>query len=225
MQERTGGRLNKVDIAILDAEFIGSSSPRSNSTGATDPHRNARLAATHRLFSDAALRHAEHAELIARVLVTPFKHGKQTVVSYRNDAEISESIRQRVPVSEPHYPHLCAPRRRSRSSVLDLVRCPGHPARTDALDPHDPGLQRHQQPRLHHGHEPRQPARRACVSPSSPVRTAQTVVLSAAALGCAAAVAFALFAQGVAWILILGDLPVVRAPAQTTLPRARPTKR
>jgi hypothetical protein len=89
MQERTGVRLNKVDIAILDAEFIGSSSPRSNSTGATAPApANARLAATHRLFSHAALWHPEYAELIARVLATPFKHGKQTVVSYRNDAEV-----------------------------------------------------------------------------------------------------------------------------------------
>ncbi|MDQ3153365.1 MAG: site-specific integrase [Actinomycetota bacterium] len=89
VQEQTGVRPSDVDIAMLDAELVGEfltmlEQRRGNSTRT----RNARLAAIHSLFSHAALRHPEHAELIARVLAIPSKHGKQTVVSYLNDAEV-----------------------------------------------------------------------------------------------------------------------------------------
>ncbi len=89
VQEQTGVRPSDVDIAMLDAELVGEfltmlEQRRGNSTRT----RNARLAAIHSLFSHATLRHPEHAELIARVLAIPSKHGNQTVVSYLNDAEV-----------------------------------------------------------------------------------------------------------------------------------------
>jgi integrase/recombinase XerD len=89
VQERTGVRPSEVDIAMVDAEFVCEflemlEKQRGNSTRT----RNARLAAIHSLFSHAALRHPEHAELIARVLAIPFKRGQQTVVNYLDDAEV-----------------------------------------------------------------------------------------------------------------------------------------
>lgn len=89
VQEQTGVRPSEVDIAMLDAEVVGAflsmlEQRRGNGTRT----RNARLAAIHSLFSHAALRHPEHAELIARVLAIPFKNGQQNVVSYLDDAEV-----------------------------------------------------------------------------------------------------------------------------------------
>ena len=89
VHEQTGVRPSDIDIALLDATLIGAfltmlERNRGNSTRT----RNARLAAIHSLFSHAALRHPEHAELIAQVLAIPFKRGKQTIVSYLNDAEV-----------------------------------------------------------------------------------------------------------------------------------------
>jgi integrase/recombinase XerD len=87
--EQTGVRPSDVDLAMLDAELIGAfltmlEQRRGNSTRT----RNARLAAIHSLFAHAALRHPEHAELIARVLAIPFKRGQQNTVSYLDDAEV-----------------------------------------------------------------------------------------------------------------------------------------
>jgi integrase/recombinase XerD len=89
VQEQTGVRPSDVDIAMLDAEFVGEFlTVLEQRRGNTTRTRNARLAAIHSLFSHAALRHPEHAELIARVLAIPFKHGKQTTVSYLDEAEV-----------------------------------------------------------------------------------------------------------------------------------------
>jgi integrase len=56
---------------------------RGNSTRT----RNARLAAIHSLFRHAALRHPEHAELIARVLAIPPKNHDQTILTYLTTLE------------------------------------------------------------------------------------------------------------------------------------------
>jgi site-specific recombinase XerD len=89
VEERTGVRPSKVDISQIDAELVGEfltmlEQRRGNSTRT----RNARLAAIHSLFSHAALRHPEHAELIARVLAIPFKNDLHSVVSYLDDTEV-----------------------------------------------------------------------------------------------------------------------------------------
>ncbi len=50
--------------------------------------RNARLAAIHSLFSYAAYRHPEHADLIARVLAIQTKNTHSTIVTYLTDPEV-----------------------------------------------------------------------------------------------------------------------------------------
>lgn len=87
--ERTGIRPSDLDFTVLDAELIADfltmlEAQRGNSTRT----RNARLAAIHCLFKHAALRHPEHADLIARVLAIPTKKTRQAVVSYLNGTEI-----------------------------------------------------------------------------------------------------------------------------------------
>jgi integrase/recombinase XerD len=89
VQERTGVPPSKVDIGQIDSELVGEflsmlEQRRGNGTRT----RNARLAAIHSLFSHAALRHPEHAELIARVLAIPFKNDRHSVVSYLDDTEV-----------------------------------------------------------------------------------------------------------------------------------------
>ena len=90
VHERTGIRPSDLDIALLNAEMIGEfltmlEERRGNSTQT----RNARLAAIHSLFKHAALRHPEHAELIARVLAIPSKRAHHGIVSYLRDAEVN----------------------------------------------------------------------------------------------------------------------------------------
>jgi len=89
VQERTGTRPSDLDISVLDADLVSDflvmlEERRSNSIRT----RNARLAAIHSLFHHAALRHPEHADLIARVLAIPVKNTRHTVVAYLTDAEV-----------------------------------------------------------------------------------------------------------------------------------------
>jgi integrase/recombinase XerD len=89
VRERTGIRPNDLDIAVVDAELVADfltmlEQRRGNSTRT----RNARLAAIHSLFLHAALRHPEHADLIARVLAIPPKNTNQNVVSYLTDHDV-----------------------------------------------------------------------------------------------------------------------------------------
>lgn len=88
-RERTGIQPSDLDISVLDAELIAAfltmlEERRGNSTRT----RNARLAAIHSLYRHAALRHPEHAELIARVLAIPAKNHAQTILTYLAAAEI-----------------------------------------------------------------------------------------------------------------------------------------
>jgi site-specific recombinase XerD len=87
--ERTGIQPSDLDIGILDAELIAAflamlEQHRGNSVRT----RNARLAALHSLYRHAALRHPEHADLIARVLAIPPKNHDQTILTYLDLAEI-----------------------------------------------------------------------------------------------------------------------------------------
>lgn len=89
VHDRTGVRPSDLDIAMLDAELVAEfltmlEQRRGNSTTT----RNARLAAIHSLFRHAALRHPEHADLIARVLAIPAKRAHNSVVSYLTGTEI-----------------------------------------------------------------------------------------------------------------------------------------
>ena len=89
VHERTGVRPSDLDIAMLDDELVADfltmlEQRRGNSTTT----RNARLAAIHSLFRHAALRHPEHADLIARVLAIPPKRAHNNVVSYLTGTEV-----------------------------------------------------------------------------------------------------------------------------------------
>ena len=85
---RTGTPPSQLDIADLDAPVIGAfldhlETGRGNSIRT----RNARLAAIHSLFRYAALRHPEHAAVIARVLAIPAKRADKALVTCLTDDE------------------------------------------------------------------------------------------------------------------------------------------
>jgi integrase/recombinase XerD len=84
----TDTKPSRLDIADLDAPLIGAfldhlECDRSNSVRT----RNARLAAVHALFRFAALRHPEHAAVIARVLAIPPKRFDRRLVTYLTEPE------------------------------------------------------------------------------------------------------------------------------------------
>ena len=89
LRDRTGKEPCQLDLADLDASAIGAfldhlEQERGNSART----RNARLAAIRSFFRYAALRHPEHAGLIARVLAIPAKRCQQAEVSYLTRPEL-----------------------------------------------------------------------------------------------------------------------------------------
>ncbi len=88
-EQRTGTAPSDLAITDLDAPLIGAfldhlERERGNSVRT----RNARLAAVHSLFRYAALRHPEHAAVIARVLAIPPKRFDRAIVTYLTEPEI-----------------------------------------------------------------------------------------------------------------------------------------
>jgi integrase/recombinase XerD len=89
LAERTGTPPARAQIEDLDAPLISAfldhlEHQRDNSIRS----RNTRLAAIHSLFRFAALRHPEHAALIARVLAIPPKQHERAVVSFLDHDEV-----------------------------------------------------------------------------------------------------------------------------------------
>ena len=87
---RTSRQPSQLDLGNLDAPLIGAfldhlERERGNSVRT----RNARLAAIHSLFRYAALRHPEHAEVIARVLAIPSKRYDKALVTWLTEPEIT----------------------------------------------------------------------------------------------------------------------------------------
>lgn len=87
--ERAGNPPSRLELEDLDAVMIGAfldhlESDRGNAART----RNARLAAVHSLFRYAALRHPEHAALIARVLAIPPKRTERAIVQFLSEDEI-----------------------------------------------------------------------------------------------------------------------------------------
>lgn len=85
---RTGRPASALDFTDLDAPAISAfldhlETIRGNSIRT----RNARLAAIHSLFSYAALRHPEHAALIARVLAIPAKNADHAIITWLTEDE------------------------------------------------------------------------------------------------------------------------------------------
>ncbi len=88
-EQRTGTVPSDLAIPDLDTPLIGAfldhlERERGNSVRT----RNARLAAVHSLFRYAALRHPEHAAVIARVLAIPPKRFDRAIVTYLTEPEI-----------------------------------------------------------------------------------------------------------------------------------------
>ena len=92
-QARTGKAPNRLDLADLDATLISAflehlETERRNSVRT----RNARLAAIRSFFHYAALRHPEHAGLIAAVLAIPTKRRERREVSYLTGPEVEALV-------------------------------------------------------------------------------------------------------------------------------------
>jgi integrase/recombinase XerD len=88
VQQRSGKQPYELDLADLDAGLIsGFLNHLETERHNTVRTRNARLAAIRSFYRFAALRHPEHAALIARVLDIPTKHCDRDDVSYLDEAE------------------------------------------------------------------------------------------------------------------------------------------
>jgi integrase/recombinase XerD len=88
-QQRTGRPPCRLDLADLNAELIAAFlTDLEHRRGNSVRTRNARLAAIHSLFRFAALRHPEHAELIARVLDIPAKRYDRVLVNFLTPTEV-----------------------------------------------------------------------------------------------------------------------------------------
>jgi integrase/recombinase XerD len=86
---QTGKQPSQLEVADLDAPLIGAFLDHlEHGRGHSPRTRNARLAAIHSLFRYAALRHPEHAEVIARVLAIPPRRSGKALVTYLTEPEI-----------------------------------------------------------------------------------------------------------------------------------------
>lgn len=92
--QHTGKEPSSLQLEDLDVSLITSFlNHLEQQRGNTPRTRNTRLAAIRSLYRFAALRHPEHAELIARVLAIPPKRTTRPVISYLNRAEIDALLR------------------------------------------------------------------------------------------------------------------------------------
>jgi len=89
VQDRTGTAPSDLDWADLGAGTIAAFLDHLEHERHNNPRsRNARLAALRSLFRYAALRHPEHAHLIAQVLAIPQKRYDKALVSFLEPAEV-----------------------------------------------------------------------------------------------------------------------------------------
>ena len=85
---QTGRTPTLLHLEDLDAPLVGAFLDHlEHERGNSVRSRNTRLAAIHSLFRFAALRHPDHAALIARVLAIPPKRCDRRVISYLTDEE------------------------------------------------------------------------------------------------------------------------------------------
>jgi site-specific recombinase XerD len=89
LQQRTGKQPSELDFEDLDAPTILAFLEHlEHERGNTARTRNARLAALRSMFRFAALRHPDHAELIARVIAIPQKRHDKPIITFLNETEI-----------------------------------------------------------------------------------------------------------------------------------------
>lgn len=83
---RTGTGPSDLDIADINVELVADFLEHDRGNSART--RNARLAAVHSLFKHAALRHPEHADVIAKVLAIAPKNTHRTVLTHLTVSEV-----------------------------------------------------------------------------------------------------------------------------------------
>ena len=133
--DRIGKQPYQLDVADLDAELIGAflnhlETERHNSVRT----RNARLAAIRSFFTFAALRHPEHAELIARVLAIPTKRCDRAIVNYLDDPEADAlAASPNTDTWTGRRDHACS-RSRCRPGCAS-PSSPGSPTATSSYEP------------------------------------------------------------------------------------------
>ena len=89
MQQHTGTRPARLKLTQLDAPTIGAFLEHlEHARGNSARTRNIRLAAVHSFFNYCALRHPEHAALIARVLSIPTKRSQKRIVTFLAPIEL-----------------------------------------------------------------------------------------------------------------------------------------
>lgn len=87
---RTGVAPSDLDLAHLSADVVADFlNHLEHDRGNSVRTRNARLAAIHSLFTHAALRHPEHADLIMQVLAIQAKRAHHTVLTYLTEPEVT----------------------------------------------------------------------------------------------------------------------------------------
>ena len=91
--DKTGTRPARLDLTQLDAAMVGAflehlETDRGNSART----RNVRLGTVHSFFQYCALRHPEHAALIARVLAIPAKRSEQRIVTFLHPRRRSKAL-------------------------------------------------------------------------------------------------------------------------------------
>ena len=88
-QQRVGKPPSNLELEDLDAPLISAFLDHLEHDRQNSPRtRNARLAAIHSLFRYAALRHPDHAALIARVIAVPTKRFDRAIVTYLTPEEV-----------------------------------------------------------------------------------------------------------------------------------------
>jgi integrase/recombinase XerD len=87
--EQTGKQPSKLDVSDLDVRLISAFLDHlENERHNTASTRNVRLAAIRSLFRYAALRHPEHADVIARVLALPAKRFDRALINFLTTDEV-----------------------------------------------------------------------------------------------------------------------------------------
>jgi site-specific recombinase XerD len=90
LQQLTGKQPSELDFDDLDAPSILAFLEHLEQERGNSPRtRNVRLAALRSMFAYAALRHPEHAELIARVIAIPQKRHVKPLVTFLDEDEIT----------------------------------------------------------------------------------------------------------------------------------------
>jgi site-specific recombinase XerD len=88
-QQQTGRSPARLELTQLDATMIGAFLEHLETDRGNSPRtRNVRLGAIHGFFNYCALRHPEHAALIARVLAIPAKRSEKRIVTFLTPEEV-----------------------------------------------------------------------------------------------------------------------------------------